>query len=80
MSTIFLLCFQGLNVVDLEDLIEDIHVYCTIEKDTNLEFWKVLHFVNNVHVVTVCRGVRQIIVVQYLCVYMRAYEFTVVYA
>lgn len=32
---------QGLNVGDLEDLLEDIEVYRTIEKDTNLEFWKV---------------------------------------
>ena len=32
---------QGLNVTDLEDLLEDIEVYRTIEKDTNLEFWKV---------------------------------------
>ena len=48
---IFPLCFQGLNVVDLEDLVEDIHVYCTIEKDTNLEFWKVPQFPNTLHVV-----------------------------
>lgn len=34
---------QGLNVGDLEDLLEDIEVYRTIEKETNLEFWKVHH-------------------------------------
>ena len=36
---------QGLNVSDLEDLLEDIDVYRTIEKDTNLEFWKVCFLV-----------------------------------
>ena len=32
---------QGLNVADLEDLLEDIEIYRRIEKDTNWEFWKV---------------------------------------
>lgn len=32
---------QGLNVVDLEDLLEDIKVYCELEKDTHLDYWKV---------------------------------------
>jgi len=27
--------------VDLEDLMEDIHVYCELEQDTHLDFWKV---------------------------------------
>jgi hypothetical protein len=31
---------KGLNVADLEDLLEDIEVYRTIEKETNLEFWR----------------------------------------
>ncbi len=30
-----------MNIVDLEDLMEDINVYCELEKDTNLDFWKV---------------------------------------
>ena len=33
---------QGLNVIDLEDLIEDIKVYSEIEDETHIEFWKVL--------------------------------------
>lgn len=32
---------QGLNVADLEDLLEDIEIYRKIEKDTNQEFWMV---------------------------------------
>ncbi len=32
---------QGLNIVDLEDLMEDINVYCELERDTNLDYWKV---------------------------------------
>jgi hypothetical protein len=31
---------RGLNVADLEDLLEDIEIYRRIEKDTNWEFWK----------------------------------------
>ena len=27
--------------MDLEDLMEDIHVYCELEQDTHLDFWKV---------------------------------------
>ena len=32
-------CVQGLNLIDLEDLLEDIKVYCEIEKDTNTDYW-----------------------------------------
>ena len=32
---------QGLNSLDLEDLLEDIHVYSELEKETHMEFWKV---------------------------------------
>ena len=34
---------QGLNLIDLEDLLEDIKVYCEIERDTNTDFWIVSH-------------------------------------
>ena len=30
---------QGLNLIDLEDLLEDIKVYCEIEQDTNTDYW-----------------------------------------
>ena len=32
---------QGLNIVDLEDLMEDIAVYCELERVTHLDYWKV---------------------------------------
>ncbi|KAL5482225.1 hypothetical protein EMCRGX_G022522 [Ephydatia muelleri] len=31
---------RGLNSLDLEDLLEDIHVYSELEKETHMEFWK----------------------------------------
>lgn len=27
--------------MDLEDLLEDINVYCELEEDTHLDYWKV---------------------------------------
>ena len=35
------LLLRGLNIVDLEDLLEDIKVYREIEMDVNGEFWSV---------------------------------------
>ena len=35
------LLLRGLNVVDLEDLLEDIKVYREMEADTNTVFWSV---------------------------------------
>jgi len=35
------LLLRGLNIVDLEDLVEDIKVYREIEMDINGEFWSV---------------------------------------
>jgi len=35
------LLLRGLNVVDLEDLLEDIKVYRDMEMDTNADFWSV---------------------------------------
>lgn len=35
------LLLRGLNVVDLEDLMEDIKVYSEMEANTNSEFWSV---------------------------------------
>lgn len=35
------LLLRGLNVVDLEDLLEDIKVYRDMEISTNTEFWSV---------------------------------------
>ena len=32
---------QGLNVVDLEDLLEDIRVYHELEKDIHFDYWNV---------------------------------------
>lgn len=35
------LLLRGLNIVDLEDLLDDIKVYREMEADTNNEFWSV---------------------------------------
>lgn len=35
------LLLRGLNIVDLEDLLEDIKVYCEMELNANTEFWSV---------------------------------------
>ena len=32
---------QGLNVVDLEDLLEDIKVYHELESESHRDYWKV---------------------------------------
>ena len=32
---------QGLNLIDLEDLLEDIKVYCEIEQGTHTDYWVV---------------------------------------
>lgn len=34
-------CAQGLNVVDLEDLMEDIKVYLELESESHRDYWKV---------------------------------------
>ena len=43
----FLLC--GLNIVDLEDLLEDIKVYREMEMYANGEFWSVRIKIGNVY-------------------------------
>ena len=35
------LLLQGLNIIDLEDLLEDIRVYLELEKDVHFDYWKV---------------------------------------
>ena len=34
---------RGLNIVDLEDLMEDINVYLEMEKDVHYNYWKVCY-------------------------------------
>ena len=36
---------QGLNLIDLEDLLEDIKVYCEIEQDSNTDYWIVRSYI-----------------------------------
>ena len=42
---------QGLNLIDLEDLLEDIKVYCEIERDTNTDFWIVSHSFERIDII-----------------------------
>ena len=35
-----IVCFQGLTITDLEDLLEDIKVYLELEQGKNTDYWR----------------------------------------
>ena len=60
------ICNQGLNIDDVEDLIEDIKVYKQLEQGRNAEFWKVKIIYMHQHTFISLYDV-------YLCVYFFLY-------
>ena len=64
------ICNQGLNIDDLEDLIEDIKVYKQLEQGRNAEFWKV-------KIIYICINIHLYLYMMFYCVYISFYIYCV---